>query len=118
MKAEKNMSKAAARLKTIPAFIARNRLGSILERVKRNEERFVVSRKGEATAVILGYEDFVRSVLRLKTPSALRKIRESARRSGASTITPGQIEAEIRAARQEKTEKARLVTCSDEASLS
>jgi len=84
------------------SFIARNRLGSILERVKTNEERFVVSRKGEATAVILGYEDFLRSVLRLKVPSALRKIRESARRSGASTITPNQIALEIRAVREEK----------------
>ena len=99
------MAKAAARLKTIPAFIARNRFGSILERVKRNGERFVVSRKGEATAVILGYEDFLRSVLRLKAPSALRKIRESARRSGASTITPDQIESEIRRAREEKRRK-------------
>ena len=99
------MAKTAARLKTIPAFIARNRLGSILERVKTNEERFVVSRKGEATAVILGYEDFLRSVLRLKVPSALRKIRESARRSGASTITPNQIALEIRAVREKKRRK-------------
>ena len=99
------MAKTAARLKTIPAFIARNRLGSILERVKTNEERFVVSQNGEATAVILGYEDFLRSVLRLKVPSALRKIRESARRSGASTITPNQIALEIRAVREKKRRK-------------
>ena len=99
------MAKTAARLKTIPAIIARNRLGSILERVKRNEERFVVCRKGEATAVILGYEDFLRSVLRLKAPSASRKIRESAQRSGASTITPDQIELEIRGVREEKRRK-------------
>jgi hypothetical protein len=82
------MAKTAARLKTVPVFVARNRLGSILERVKRNEERFLVSRKAEATAVILGCEDFLRNVLKL--PLALRKIRDSARRSGASTITPNQ----------------------------
>ena len=44
------MAKAASAVKTIPALVARNRLGQILERVKRNQERFVVSRKGEATA--------------------------------------------------------------------
>jgi hypothetical protein len=66
------------------------------------QERIVVSRKGEATAVILGYEDFLRSVLRLKEPAVLRKIREAARRSGASRLTSTEIDAEIRAARQEK----------------
>lgn len=98
------MAKMAG-LKSVPAIVARNRLGSILQRVKTNEERFVVSRKGEATAVILGYEDFLRSVLRFKEPSALRKIRESARRSGASAIGPDQIESEIRRAREEKPKK-------------
>lgn len=99
------MAKDAAKVKTVSAFIARNQLGSILERVQKNKERFVVSRKGEATAVILGYEDFLRSILRLKEPAVLRKIREEARRSGASRFTSEEIEAEIRAAREEKKRK-------------
>jgi prevent-host-death family protein len=96
------MAKDASKVKTIPEFIARNQLGRILERVKRKKERFVVSRKGEATAVILGYEDFLRSVLRLKEAAVLKKIREAARRSGASRLTSAEIEAEIRAAREER----------------
>ena len=96
------MAKAASAIKTITALIARNRLGQILERVKRNQERFVVSRKGEATAVILGYEDFVRSILRIKEPVVLRRIREEARRSGASKLTLKEINAEIRSAREER----------------
>jgi len=67
------MVKDTSKVKTIPEFIARNQLGRILERVKGNKERIVVSRKGEATAVILGYEDFLRSVLRLKETAMLRR---------------------------------------------
>jgi prevent-host-death family protein len=94
------MAKGASTLKTIPALVARNEFGTILKRVKGNKERFVVSRKGEAAAVILGYEDFVRSILRIKEPVNLRKIREEARRSGASKLTLKEINAEIRAARE------------------
>jgi prevent-host-death family protein len=96
------MAKDVSKVKTIPELVARNKLGRILERVKGNKERIVVSRKGEATAVILGYEDFLRSVLRLKEPAVLRKIREAARRSGASRLTSTEIDAEIRTARREK----------------
>ena len=93
------MAKDASMVKTIPAFVARNQLGRILERVKRNQERFVVSKKGEATAVILGYGDFVRSILRIEEPVILRKIRREARRSGVFKLTVKEINAEIRAAR-------------------
>lgn len=96
------MAKASTKLKTVPAWVARNCFGSILQRAQRNDERFLVSRKGEATAVILGYEDFLRSVLGLKESLAVKKIRESARRSGASTMTTEQIQSEIRAARENK----------------
>jgi hypothetical protein len=96
------MPKSSSKLKAVPAWVARNCFGSILQRAQCNDERFLVSRKGEAAAVILGYEDFLRSVLRLKESLAVKKIRESARRSGASTMTTEQIQLEIRAARENK----------------
>ena len=96
------MAKSATKLQNVPVWVARNRLGAILERAKRNDERFVVSKKGEATAVILGYEDYLRSVLRLKEPAVLRNIRERARRSGAAKINHETIDSEIRNAREEK----------------
>ena len=46
--------------KQVPALIARTQFGQILERVSRKGERFVVTKKGEAKAVILGVEDFCR----------------------------------------------------------
>lgn len=99
------MAKGASTVKTIPALVARNEFGEILKRVKGNKERFVVSRKGEAAAVILGYEDFVRSVLKIKEPVILRTIRKQARRSGVSKLSLEEINAEIRAAREERREK-------------
>ena len=96
------MAKDSSKVKTIPEFRAQNQLGQILKRVKGNIERFVVSQKGEATAVILGYEDFLRSILRLKESAIVKKIRDTARRSGVSRLTSAEIEAEIRAAREER----------------
>jgi len=99
------MPKLATKLQNIPVLVARNRLGAILERAKKNDERFLVSKRGEAAAVILGYEDYLRSILRLKEPAVLRNIRASARRSGASKISHETIDSEIRCAREEKRTK-------------
>jgi len=93
------MARGILKVKTIPALVARKEFGEILKRVRGNKERFVVSRKGEAAAVILGYEDFVRSVLKIKEPATLRKIRKEARRSGVAKLSLDEINAEIRAAR-------------------
>jgi prevent-host-death family protein len=99
------MARSVLKVKTVPALVARNEFGAILKRVKGNKERFVVSRKGEAAAVILGYEDFVRSILKIKEPVILRTIRKQAQRSGGSNLSLEEINAEIRAAREERKEK-------------
>jgi len=43
---------------TVPAYIARTQLGSLLERVANRKARFVVTRSGKPTAVLLGIADF------------------------------------------------------------
>lgn len=86
--------------KSVPAFIARTQFGQILDRVTRNRERFVVTKKGEAAAVILGVEDFLHSVV--KTPASMAALQAQARRSGADKLTLEEIEAEIAAVRQAK----------------
>ena len=63
---------AAPVTKSIPAFIARTQFGQILERVSRNRDRFLVTRKGEVKAVILGVEDFLEAVV--KAPKSLVEI--------------------------------------------
>ena len=87
--------------KNIPAFIARTQFGQILERVTKNNERFVVTKKGEATAVILGIEDFLQATG--ETPEALRTLQGEATKSGADKLTLEEIEKEIDAVRKPKT---------------
>ena len=87
--------------KSLSAFIARTQFGQILERVSQKGDRFVVTKKGEAKAVILGVEDFFRAVV--KTPKSLAALQEQARRRGTTRLTLEEIEAEIAAVRRTKT---------------
>jgi prevent-host-death family protein len=89
--------------KNIPAFIARTQFGQILERVSQNNERFLITKKGEAKAIILGVEDFLRSIV--KTPESLSVLQEQAKKSGADKLTLEAIEKEIEAVRRIKHKK-------------
>jgi prevent-host-death family protein len=84
--------------KSIPAFIARTQFGQIMERVSHNRERFLVTKKGEAKAVILGVEDFLHAIV--KTPRSLAALQAQAKKSGADKLTLEEIEAEIAAVRK------------------
>jgi len=86
--------------KSLPAFIARTQFGQILERVSDNRERFVVTKKGEAKAIILGVEDFLQSVV--KIPPELAAIQAEAKKRGVDKLTLEDIEAEIQAVRKAK----------------
>jgi prevent-host-death family protein len=86
--------------KNVPAFIARTQFGQILERVSQNNERFVVTKKGEAKAIILGVEDFLRATA--ETPESLAILQRQAQKSGASRLTLEEIEEEIDAVRRIK----------------
>jgi len=84
--------------RNISALIARTQLGQILERVKKNQERFVISRKGEPTAVILSVEDYLRNVV--KQPKVLTKLQQQAKKAGTAKLTIEEIDAEIKTFRQ------------------
>jgi len=83
--------------KNVPAFIARTQFGQILERVADGKERFVVTKKGEAKAIILGIPDFLQATG--ETPASLAALQQQAKRSGADTLTLEEIEKEIAAVR-------------------
>lgn len=83
--------------KSLPAFLARTQFGQILERVSKYHERFLVTKNGEATAVILGIEDFVQALA--PTPDALAALQAQAQASGAARLSLEEIEAEIAAVR-------------------
>ncbi len=43
---------------TIPAYVARTQLGSILKQIAQRKARFIITKSGKPTAVLLGTADF------------------------------------------------------------
>ena len=84
--------------KTVSALIARTQLGQILERVKKNQDRFLISKKGEATAVILSVEDYLKNIV--KQPDVLTKLQKQAKKAGTNKLSLEDIDAEIKAFRK------------------
>jgi prevent-host-death family protein len=84
--------------KNISVLIARTQLGQILERVKKNQDRFLISKKGEATAVILSVEDYLKNIV--KQPDVLTKLQEQAKKAGTDKFSLEDIDAEIKAFRK------------------
>jgi prevent-host-death family protein len=70
--------------KSLPAFLARTQFGQILERVSKHHDRFLVTKNGEATAVILGVNDFLQAIA--PTPEALAALHEQARRNEEHSV--------------------------------
>jgi Antitoxin Phd_YefM, type II toxin-antitoxin system len=84
----------------IDAHIARTQFGQIMDLATRNNERFIVDRRGEPSVVIMSVQDFIRAVA--PPPDWLQKAWTSAKRSGLDTMTLDEINAEISASRREK----------------
>lgn len=82
----------------IPALTARTHLGQILQRVRERQDRFLISRRGEAQAVILSVEDYLRSMV--KRPEAIAELQEAAKKSGGNTLSMEEIDSEIAAYRK------------------
>lgn len=88
--------------KRIPALLARTHFGQILDRAGGNRERFVVTKKGQAKVIILGVEDYLRTVV--EPSPELVALQEEAARSGKD-IALEDIQAEIDAWRNENAFK-------------
>jgi hypothetical protein len=74
-----------------------------MRRARENEERFVVDRRGEPLVVIMGIEDFIKTIA--PEPAVLRAIRADAKRKGTNRLTMRQIDAEVAAYRREQSRK-------------
>jgi prevent-host-death family protein len=86
--------------KSLPAFLARTQFGQILARVSEKRERFLVTKNGEAKAIILGVSDFLEAVA--PSPASLTRLQQQAKKRGADKLTLEEIEAEIAAVRHKK----------------
>jgi prevent-host-death family protein len=84
----------------IDAHVARTQFGQIMDRAIRNNERFVVDRRGEPAVVIMSVQDFIRTAA--PPPDWLQKAWAGAKRRGLEAMPLEEINAEIEAARREK----------------
>jgi prevent-host-death family protein len=86
--------------KLIDALSARTRLGEVMEEAEKENTRFLVSRRGKPSVVILGVEDYFRNVV--KKNDLLAEIQLGAQKAGLDKMTGRQIDAEISAYRHSK----------------
>jgi prevent-host-death family protein len=84
----------------IDAHIARTQFGQIMDLAVKNNERFIVDRRGEPAVVIMSVQDFVRTAA--PPPDWLQKAWAGAKRRGLDALTLDDINAEIKAHRSEK----------------
>jgi prevent-host-death family protein len=86
--------------KIITALTARTQFGQIMRRAGRQQERFVVDRRGQPEVVIMGVKDFLTTIA--PEPEVLQAIRAEAKRNKTSRLTSRQINREISAYRRER----------------
>jgi hypothetical protein len=84
----------------LPPHIARTQFGQIMDLATRNNERFVVDRRGEPAVVIMSVQDFVRTVA--PPPDWLQNAWAGAKRRGLDVLTLDEINAEIGDYRRDK----------------
>jgi prevent-host-death family protein len=82
----------------IDAHIARTQFGQIMDLATKNNERFIVDRRGEPAVVIMSVKDFIRAVA--PPPDWLEKAWSGAKRRALDAVGSADIEAEIVAHRR------------------
>jgi prevent-host-death family protein len=86
--------------RSIDAHIARTQLGQIMDLATKNDDRFVVKRRGEPAVVIMSVRDFIRTAA--PPPDWLQKLWVGSRKRGLDTLSLDEIDAEINAVRREE----------------
>lgn len=89
--------------KLITSLTARTQFGQIKNRAVKNNNRYIVSDRGTASVVILGIEDYLRSIV--KTPKVLRELQEEAKKAGLDKMTMQEINMEITEYRKSRKQK-------------
>jgi prevent-host-death family protein len=90
----------------VSALTARTQFGQIIKRATKNNERFMIDRRGQPSVVIMSIKDYIDTVS--PAPAELRAMQERAKQTGANKLTMAQIDsiiAEVRAEKKPKTTK-------------
>jgi prevent-host-death family protein len=84
----------------IDACAARVRFGEVMDKIGKDQTRFLVSRRGKPAVVILGVDDYLKNII--KQPELLTTIQLSAQEAGLNEMTEEEIQAEIEDYRKDK----------------
>ena len=84
----------------VSALTARTQFGQIMKRATQKNERFVVGRRGEPSVVIMSVQDYMKTFA--PAPSELRAMQATAERTGADSLTAGQVNRIVAAVRRER----------------
>jgi len=96
----------------ITALTARTQLGQILKRVGARRERFLIGRRGQPQAIILGIDDFIQSFA--PAPDWMERSWRRAERNGTASMSMQQIDAEIARVRRSRSFLAKPNTATQE----
>jgi prevent-host-death family protein len=99
--------------RSVTALLARTHFGQIIDRVSQNDARFVVTKNGQARAVILGIEDFLQTVKAL--PESVAELEELVRKGDTHRLMPEEIGEEI--VRGAKPKQQRVTQGTEEGSM-
>lgn len=86
--------------KLIDALSARTRFGELMETAEKKQTRFLVSRRGKPSVVILSVDDYLKSIV--KKSDLLTQIQISAKKAGLDEMSEEEIQTEINAYRKNK----------------
>ena len=86
--------------KLIDALSARTRFGELMETAEKKQTRFLVSRRGKPSVVILSVDDYLKSIV--KKSDLLTQIQVSAKKAGLDEMSEEEIQTEINAYRKNK----------------
>jgi prevent-host-death family protein len=84
----------------VSALTARTQFGQILKRATQKNERFVVGRRGAPSVVIMSVRDYMKTFA--PPPEELRAMQATAKRTGADSLTTGQVNRIVAAVRREQ----------------
>ena len=82
----------------VSALTARTQFGQIMKRATQKNERFVVGHRGEPSVVIMSLKDYMDTFA--PAPREIRAMQATAKRTGANTLGPGQINRIVAAVRK------------------
>jgi len=86
--------------KLIDALEARTHFEEVMEQAEKGNARFLVSRRGKPKVMILSVADYLKNVVR--EDAIMAEIQLTAKELGLDKMTEDEIEAEIKASRQER----------------